>query len=180
MKHFVVALIMFAIPASYVGYSIAENAPTPEKPEAGVIESIEFAPGPEPLKEIVKRIDAAKESILVLAYNFSSEEIGDALVSAKKRKCVVSVVVDHKALNEKGCQAPKCEAARIPVYDDPKHPIAHNKVLIIDGEIVVTGSYNFSKAAGHNGENIIVIRGKQIADLYTQQFNWHKQHSDKQ
>ncbi len=56
----------------------------------------------------------------------------------------------------------------IPVKIDAQHAIAHNKVMIIDGETVITGSFNFTKAAEEkNAENLLVIRDKKLAERYT-------------
>jgi phosphatidylserine/phosphatidylglycerophosphate/cardiolipin synthase-like enzyme len=44
--------------------------------------------------------------------------------------------------------------------------------MIVDGELVVTGSYNWSTAAeDRNDENFVVIRGKEVVDRFTQEFN---------
>jgi phosphatidylserine/phosphatidylglycerophosphate/cardiolipin synthase-like enzyme len=47
----------------------------------------------------------------------------------------------------------------------------HHKVLIIDGDVVVTGSYNFSASAeGRNDENTLVVFDPEVADLYLEEF----------
>ena len=43
---------------------------------------------------------------------------------------------------------------------DTQHAIAHSKVMIIDGETVITGSFNFTKAAEKNPENLFIIHEK--------------------
>ena len=54
------------------------------------------------------------------------------------------------------------------------HAIAHNKVMIIDGETVVTGSFNFTKAAEeNNAENLLVIHDKKLAERYTKNCHEH-------
>ena len=63
---------------------------------------------------------------------------------------------------------------------DAVHAIAHNKIMIIDGETVITGSFNFTKAAEEkNAENLLIIKSKELAKEYIQNFNVHKQHSEK-
>jgi phosphatidylserine/phosphatidylglycerophosphate/cardiolipin synthase-like enzyme len=53
--------------------------------------------------------------------------------------------------------------ARIPTYIDDKHAIAHDKIIIIDREIVITGSCNFTKAAEEkNAENVLIITDKSL------------------
>jgi phosphatidylserine/phosphatidylglycerophosphate/cardiolipin synthase-like enzyme len=69
--------------------------------------------------------------------------------------------------------------ARIPVKIDFVHDIAHNKIMIIDGEIVITGSFNFSKAAeDKNAENLLVIRDKDLPAKYTENWKVHWEHSE--
>ena len=67
----------------------------------------------------------------------------------------------------------------IPVRIDAKHAIAHNKVMIIDGETVITGSFNFTKAAEEsNAENLLIIHDKKLAELYTKNWQGHERHSE--
>ena len=62
---------------------------------------------------------------------------------------------------------------------DAKHAIAHNKIMIIDGEIVITGSFNFTKSAEErNAENLLVIRDRTLADKYTKNWQLHEKHSE--
>lgn len=61
----------------------------------------------------------------------------------------------------------------IPTKIDSEHAIAHNKVMVIDGEIVITGSFNFKKAAEeNNAENLLIIHDKKLASLYIK--NWQE------
>jgi phosphatidylserine/phosphatidylglycerophosphate/cardiolipin synthase-like enzyme len=62
---------------------------------------------------------------------------------------------------------------------DVQHAIAHNKVMIIDGETVITGSFNFTKAAEeNNAENLLVIRDKKLAERYERNWQEHERHSE--
>ena len=62
---------------------------------------------------------------------------------------------------------------------DAKHAIAHNKIMVIDGQTVITGSFNFTKAAEeHNAENLLVIREKTLADKYTANWKAHAAHAE--
>jgi phosphatidylserine/phosphatidylglycerophosphate/cardiolipin synthase-like enzyme len=68
----------------------------------------------------------------------------------------------------------------ITVKIDSAHGIAHNKVMVIDGETVITGSFNFTKAAEeHNAENLLVIQDKKLASLYTRNWEEHEKHSER-
>ena len=66
----------------------------------------------------------------------------------------------------------------VPTMIDAEHTISHNKVMIIDNELVITGSFNFTKAAQEkNAENVLIIRDKALADQYSQNWQVHAQHS---
>ena len=62
--------------------------------------------------------------------------------------------------------------AGIPVWIDYRHAIAHNKIMIIDKQTLVTGSFNFTKAAEEkNAENLLVIKGNgKLIDVYRKKF----------
>ena len=62
---------------------------------------------------------------------------------------------------------------------DPHHAIAHNKVMVIDGHTVITGSFNFTNQAEHeNAENLLVLRDyPDLARAYRQNFVAHKEHA---
>jgi phospholipase D len=47
-----------------------------------------------------------------------------------------------------------------------------NKIIIIDESIVLTGSYHFTASAEcRNAKNLIVIKNKDIAKQYLENFN---------
>ncbi len=63
--------------------------------------------------------------------------------------------------------------AGVPVWVDVRVSIAHNKVMVIDGATVITGSFNFTASAqSRNAENLLVISDPQLAKLYAK--NWER------
>ena len=67
------------------------------------------------------------------------------------------------------------------MFIDPNHAIAHNKIILIDGKTIITGSFNFSKAAEEsNAENLLVIQDKPALSVaFEQNFHHHLEHSVK-
>lgn len=128
---------------------------------------------------IVREIQTAKESIKVQAYGFSSAPIAVALVSAKSRGVVVIIILDRSNNSARYSQASVVSKAGIDTRIDSKHGIAHNKVIIIDSHVVITGSFNFSdNAEKNNAENLLIIRNKPMAEKYLNNFNDHSGHSE--
>ena len=138
-----------------------------------------FSPKGGCTEAVVKELAAAKSTVLVQAYSFTSVPIAKALVDAHKRGVKVEVILDKSQKGEKYSSADFVIHAGIPTKIDSKHAIAHNKIMVIDGQTVITGSFNFTTAAEeHNAENLLVIRSPDLAAKYTANWQAHAAHSD--
>lgn len=127
---------------------------------------------------VVREIEAARAGILVQAYSFTSAPIAKALVEAHRRGVGVKVILDESQRTAKYSSADFLQHAGVPTQIDTKHAIAHNKVMILDGAVVITGSFNFTAAAEKsNAENLLVIRDRQIAEKYAANWQEHAEHS---
>jgi phosphatidylserine/phosphatidylglycerophosphate/cardiolipin synthase-like enzyme len=90
----------------------------------------------------------------------------------------VQVIFDKSQRTEKYSSADFLANQGVPTMIDASHAISHNKVMVIDGETVLTGSFNFTKAAQEkNAENLLIIRDPALASQYTQNWQAHRQHS---
>ena len=128
---------------------------------------------------IVDALGHAQHTVYVQAYSFTSAPIAKALVDAWKRGVKVEVVLDKSQRSERYSSADFVANAGIPTRIDAKHAIAHNKIMIIDGGTVLTGSFNFTKGAEEqNAENLLVIRSKELADVYLRNWQAHAEHSE--
>ena len=90
-----------------------------------------FSPTGGCTEAVVKEIDAAKSTILVQAYSFTSVPIAKALVDAHKRGVKIQMILDKSQRTEKYSSADFVLHAGIPTFIDAKHAIAHNKVMVI-------------------------------------------------
>ena len=129
---------------------------------------------------IVDQIDNAKSEILIQAYSFTSAPIAKALVNAHKRGIYVEIILDKSNKSKKYSAGDFTAHMGVTTYIDSRHAIAHNKIIIIDKEIVITGSFNFTKAAEEkNAENLLVMKSNSLAKTYIDNWNKHKEHSEK-
>ncbi|MBA4390650.1 MAG: phospholipase D family protein [Syntrophus sp. (in: bacteria)] len=140
-----------------------------------------FSPDGGCTKNIVKEIEMATREVLVQAYSFTSAPIRNALIGAQRRGVSIEVLLDKvQQKDQKFKAASAFSKGRIAVYIDDKHSSAHNKVIIIDRETVITGSFNFTFAAENkNAENILIIKSQRLAGLYADNWLSHRQHSQK-
>jgi phosphatidylserine/phosphatidylglycerophosphate/cardiolipin synthase-like enzyme len=138
-----------------------------------------FSPHGGCTESIIRELNKAKSTILVQAYSFTSAPIAKALLNAHKRGVKVEVILDKSQRTQKYSSATFLYNSGIPVKIDAKHAIAHNKVMIIDGETMITGSFNFTKAAEEsNAENLLVIRDRKLAERYVRNWQEHEKHSE--
>ncbi len=139
-----------------------------------------FSPRGGCTEAVVNAITQAKSEILVQAYSFTSAPVAKALVNAHKRGVHVQIILDRSQRKERYCSADFTSHAGIPTYMDAAHAIAHNKIMAIDKAVVITGSFNFTRAAEEkNAENLLVIRSKEIAKSYIDNWERHKGHSER-
>ena len=137
-----------------------------------------FSPHGGCTEAVVDNLGRATNSVLVQAYSFTSAPIAKALTDAKKRGVNVQVILDKSNLTGQYSSADFVAHANIPTYIDSKHAISHNKIMVIDGKTILTGSFNFTKAAeGSNAENLLVIQDPALAKLYTANWKAHLEHS---
>jgi len=119
----------------------------------------------------VARIDAARRTLLVQAYNFTEPRIVAAVIAAARRGVAVTVLIDKITAYQRGEGVDAVAAAGIPTFVDASPRIAHNKVMVIDGETVLTGSFNWSVSAERvNAENLLALRSPALAAYYAENF----------
>ena len=137
-----------------------------------------FTPGDSAESAIVDQLLNAKESILVQAYSFTNPAIAEALADARGRGVNIEILLDKSHRTQRYSAAGFTANAGIPTLIDDRHAIAHNKIMIIDGRVVITGSYNFTRAAEKsNAENLVIIESGSIAEKYHNNWQKHRRHS---
>lgn len=165
-------LFVFLLLNTQLGYSLDLVLPKDTPVE------VCFSPKGGCTEAIIKEIEQAKTEVLVQAYSFTSAPIAKALLDAHKRGVTVQVILDKSQRTQKYSSATFLTNAGILTFIDDKHAIAHNKIMIIDRETVITGSFNFTKAAEEkNAENVLVIPSHDLAKRYLDNWSQHKEHS---
>ena len=131
---------------------------------------------------MIKEIEKAKTKISVAIYDITNKKITDALINAHKKGISVRLYTD-KIINEDYEQPLLDDLTNNNIEVKIANPenwnnvqsyraIMHNKFIVIDEDIVLTGSYNFTtNAEENNRENLIIIPNKIIAQKYYEQFN---------
>jgi phosphatidylserine/phosphatidylglycerophosphate/cardiolipin synthase-like enzyme len=162
--------------ASIIGAVVCAPAwaspyPDPIPAEGTVVAA--FAPEHDVAQLICDKIAEAKKEVLVLAYSFTNRKITQALIRAHRKGIKVEVVADREqTYNLAQTTVRDLLAAKVPVWLDNRFAAAHNKVMVIDGHTVITGSFNFTQAAQmKNAENALVSVGaRKLAAAYKENY----------
>lgn len=131
-----------------------------------------FAPEDGTAGRIIELINAAKRDIYFLAYSFTSDEIADAIIGRVQSGVDVRGVMDMgQYKSNTGTEFDRLVAGGADVYLDGNPASMHHKTIIIDNDIVITGSYNFSNSAENkNDENTLIIHDNTIVGSYLEEF----------
>jgi len=146
----------------------------------GWIPSVEsyFSPKGGCAEAVVRQINKARREILMQAYSFTCPEIAAALIAARKRGVTVTILLDHSNEAVTYSELTDLEQHGLKPQIDANHAIAHNKIMIIDGRTLITGSFNFTRQAElENAENLLIFHHhSELIDRYKQNFHAHKEH----
>ena len=120
---------------------------------------------------IVSALRSAENEIVLMAFSLTSDAIGDALIEQAERGIEVRGVLERTQANNPGSEYNRLVEAGLDVYLDANPDNMHHKAMVIDGETVLTGSYNFSRAASEvNDENTLLIQDRQVAADFLLEF----------
>lgn len=126
-----------------------------------------FAPEDDCAAFAESAIASAKGEILVSAYRLTvGSGIVGALIRAKERGVDVRVIADRGAPCGRGSGIEPLTAAGVSVSIDDAARIAHAKTMVIDGAITLQGSYNWTRGAAENSEDLNLISSPTVASAY--------------
>jgi phosphatidylserine/phosphatidylglycerophosphate/cardiolipin synthase-like enzyme len=154
------------------GPSSPANTPHPSLSVEGTLLEVYFSPDDGTASRLLELVNGAQEQISFLAYSFTSDDLAGALLSRAQAGVTVSGVMESSQFRSNvGTEYERFRAAGLDVRLDGNPRNMHHKVLVIDGQIAVTGSYNFSaNAEKRNDENTLVIHNPEIAAQFQAEF----------
>jgi phosphatidylserine/phosphatidylglycerophosphate/cardiolipin synthase-like enzyme len=163
--------------AGGLGLHVPMAAGAPAGEDGGI--SVYFSPHGGCEEAVVSQINNARQTIDIQAYSFTSHPIADALISAEARGVKVRAILDKTASEERESEGNYIEQQGVPTYTDGEHPIAHNKVIILDQQTIITGSFNYThQAETANAENLLILTNRpSLASAYERNFEEHLSHS---
>jgi phosphatidylserine/phosphatidylglycerophosphate/cardiolipin synthase-like enzyme len=121
---------------------------------------------------IIDTVRKANSSVYFLAFSFTHDGIGQAIIDRKKAGAKVIGVFETTGSNTQFSEFGKMKSAGLEVYKDGNPWVMHHKVIIVDERYVVFGSYNFSDGAEKdNDENLLIIENADFARAFKAEFD---------
>ena len=137
----------------------------------GTTVKVLFAAEDEVATQLASLIESAQTSIRFMAFSFTHDEMGEAVLARAKRGVDVQGIFETRGSETEYSELTALYCAGLPVRQDGNPRTFHHKVLIIDDQAVVTGSFNFSANADEsNDENVIIVSNSDVAAQYLQEF----------
>ena len=154
------------------GDNVVAQTPNPTVTLDGTRVDTYFSPDDHVLTALYNLLSGSEESIYFLAFSFTSNELGEIVRTKAEDGLDIKGVMDKEQVaSNTGTEYDPFRQAGLDVRIDGIDGQMHHKVFIVDEEIVVLGSYNFSRAAEErNDENILIIYNSQIAEFFLQEF----------
>jgi phosphatidylserine/phosphatidylglycerophosphate/cardiolipin synthase-like enzyme len=129
-----------------------------------------FSPVDKVMDKIVTEVNKAQKSVKFMAFTYTDARLSGAMIAQFKKGIKVQGVIENRGASQGALPALFC--AKVPVETDGNKYTMHHKVIIIDDQVVITGSFNFTNSADTaNDDNILIIRNASVAALYTQEFD---------
>lgn len=135
------------------------------------VNTVAFSPGDEARLLITQQLQSARKSIDVCVFTITDDRITRALLEADRRGVAVRIVSDDDKRDDTGSDVYSLASKGIRVRVDPNRNHMHHKFAIIDERIVITGSYNWTRGATRNLENVLVTTEPDIVISYKREFD---------
>ena len=124
------------------------------------------------VNKILSLVREANKSVKVAIFSFTHEELADELVKADIKGLNVEVLVERRQRNVQNSQYERLKGFGIDIKVDGNKNNMHNKFIVIDEKIVITGSPNFSFSGyNRNDENMLIIYNRNLAQKYIKEFD---------
>jgi phosphatidylserine/phosphatidylglycerophosphate/cardiolipin synthase-like enzyme len=146
---------------------------TPKLTIGGVTVENYFAPEDGVAEKIIARLNKAQKTIDFMAFSFTDDAIGKAVMDRATANVRVRGVFETTGSETKFSEYGAMKAAKLDVWQDGNPYLMHHKVFIVDGQTVILGSFNFSQnAENENDENLLIVDDAGLAQAFTAEFGW--------
>jgi len=145
--------------------------PSPKVEPVAMPATAYFSPSDACLNAIIFQLKAATKSVDICVFTISDDRISREIIACHKRNIKVRIISDNEKMNDEGSDIANLAKQGIPLKIDTSTGHMHHKFALIDGKILINGSYNWTRsAAQYNYENIIVSKEIALIEQFQKEF----------
>ncbi|GAA5215024.1 phospholipase D-like domain-containing protein [Corallincola platygyrae] len=149
---------------------VVKTLSTPTSNKKGV-ERACFSPGNTCLRQILDLCHQAKKSLDICVFTISDDRITEAILKAHRRGVTVRVVTDNDKANDAGSDVDYLQRKGVDLRMDTSPYHMHHKFMVVDGDTLLNGSFNWTRSAtDKNEENILVTQSESLVKPFQKQF----------
>lgn len=154
------------------GPSSRSDTPHPQYTVNGILFENYFGPEDEVMEKIIAVVGQAKSTVHFMAFSFTDDDLANKMISLSESGIAVSGIFETRGANSQSSECGKLLQKGFDIrLDGVSTSTFHHKVIIIDGSIVIFGSFNYSANADEsNDENLLIIHSRELALLFEQQY----------
>ena len=150
---------------------IDNTASPPATPTPNDASACAFSPGEAGLELIQRELRAARTSLDICVFTITDDRLTRAIVDARQRGIDTRLITDNDKQFDTGSDIDQLVRSGIPTRFDPDADHMHHKFAIIDGKRLINGSYNWTRGATHNHENVTVSTDADLVDAFAKEFD---------
>lgn len=130
-----------------------------------------FAPENSVIEAIINEVNTADSQVRFMAFSFTQDDLGAALLQRGDQGITVEGIFEVRGSETEFSELRPLFCAGMDVRQDGNRYTFHHKVIIIDNDTVITGSFNFSdNAVSSNDENLIIVKDSDFAAQYIAEY----------
>jgi phosphatidylserine/phosphatidylglycerophosphate/cardiolipin synthase-like enzyme len=129
-----------------------------------------FSPGESGLGLILRELRGADRSLDICVFTITDDRLTAAIMDAHRRGVAVRLVTDNDKQFDAGSDIDRLARSGVPTRFDPDRDHMHHKFAIVDGKRLLNGSYNWTRGATRNHENITVITDGELVEVFRKEF----------
>lgn len=131
----------------------------------------EYAHEPTSLTRFLDYLASARSTLDICVFTITNDDIADVVLDLHRKGVKVRIITDNDQANTQGSDIGKFQQAGIQVREDKTPAHMHHKFAILDGRLLLNGSFNWTRqAVTSNNENVTVLSDQQLIRAFQQQF----------
>lgn len=130
-----------------------------------------FSPRDDCSHRICRLISSARKQIDICVFTITDDRVTRAIKDAHQRRVQVRIISDNDKSFDRGSDIEQLSQSGVPVRVDKTDYHMHHKFALFDSQLIMTGSYNWTRSASkNNSENLIITNDPDLLIRFESEF----------